>query len=102
MKNNETEQAFEVEDIKKRKNYTFHYRPNDSVLMVDTSLGSHENILCEFPADTNKESITAFPFGCKTSYEYFVHMYNKALHGTEIVFLGWVDPKNYKPLEESL
>ena len=102
LQDEHTPQAFEVEDIRERKNYTLKYIPNNMVCMIDTSRNGNKKVLSEFPEDTHSEFTTPFPFDCKTAYEYFVHMYNKALNtvSTGIVFLGWVDIHTYEPIEE--
>jgi len=105
LQNENIKQAFEVEVISSRKNYSFLYIPEiNQVQMLNTSRGYEKyEIECIFPDDTLSEFGTKFPFKCETAYDYFCYMYKKSLMRDEtysIYFIGWVDPKTFQPIEE--
>lgn len=89
-------QAFEVEDINTRQNFTFKYNPYDeSVTTIDTTINKPSKVIIFYNKD--------FPFECKSAYDYFVYLYNKSLthkDNTNIFFIGWVNPSNYLPIDE--
>lgn len=95
MKDRYTYQAFEIEDVERRENYTFVYNPYDqSVEMYNTSRKVGKQLKTRHTKN--------FPFEQETAYKYFKHLYNKAT-GMKVhpfYFLGWVHPDTIEPLVE--
>lgn len=90
--------AFEVEDVNQRENYVFkHIEEENIVEMWETT--DWENVLLRsFPEGD------LFPFGCKNSSEYFDTMFKKSKKidmQYPIVFIGWVNPKTFQPIEQN-
>lgn len=96
LRNKYTWQAFEVEDIGRRENYTFEYNPYDqAVNMYDTSRGVGKKL--------KMRKTKEFPFECETAYDYFKYLCEKSLKfepDNDIYFLGWVHPVTVQPLAE--
>lgn len=96
MKDKYALQAFEVEDIHTRKNFTYVYNPYDqSVEMYDTSRDVGRKLI----GRKNKE----FHEDCETAYEFYQHLYKKSFEidpDRPIVFLGYVNPFSIQPLAE--
>jgi hypothetical protein len=96
LKSKYYKQAFEIENVQSRKNYSYVYNPFDqSVCCYDTSINQ---------TPSNKRIMAfkdEFPFECKTAHEYFAHMYNRSTSMQDLpwCFLGWVYPANFKPIE---
>lgn len=92
--------AFEVEDIKRRKNYAF-WKRDDKVILLDTTRKFQP--LDQYSRRRFKHTFgpTGFPFDCDDAEEYFEHMYEKSLDLSQtIVFLAWIDPETGEQVEE--
>lgn len=97
-------QAFEVENIYTRENYTFVYNPfNHTVVTYNTSINQiiHNPILItENGFKLEIEPYTQYD----NIYDYFVYLYNKSIgseEGKEFFFIGWVDPLFHNPYEDN-
>jgi len=93
--------AFEVEDTQNRKNYIIRLNEQfNTVDFIDSSIGSSNNVIQTFEKTLDK----TFPFECNSGKEYFDYMLNKARNPSGIygmiIFLGYVDPETYQPIEE--
>jgi hypothetical protein len=86
--------AFEVEDLSTRKNYSFVLNRNENTVAAhDTSPGAGN-----MRFDT--VGPYRFPFEKKTAIEFYEHIYRLALKGAENrMFIGYVDPVRFQPLE---
>lgn len=107
-------QAFEVEDIGTRENYTLVYEPiSKRVEFYNTSRGIgrrldlvyQEQDGCLVPKTEDKGYlINLNPLGCREAYEYFRKLYSHSAGLTatysDICFLGWVDPDTIEPLAD--
>jgi len=92
--------AFEVEDISRRKNYTF-WKQGDRVKLIDTTRTFKP--LSDYSRRRFRHTFgpDEFPFGCEDAEEYFEHMYEKSLElGQNIAFLAWLDPDTGEQLEQ--
>lgn len=103
-------QAFEVENIRNRNNFTFVFEPTTKqVDMFDTSRQVGKRLEMTYrekgglllpvggPRNANMN-----PLDCFHAYDYFKALYDKSLRGLsgDICFLGWVDPDTIQPLAE--
>ncbi len=98
-----TRQAFEVEDIGRRNNYTFIYNPYDQ--SVETYDTSRKDSGLGFKRKLVGRSVKDFPFECDSAYSYFVELYRKATlfeGNNDIYFIGWVHPDHGYSLNEDL
>jgi hypothetical protein len=112
----EIRQAFEIEDISSRKNFTFEYDPIlKMVIMHNTSRGvgkrfdfAYKEVNrrvygdCLSPIDDEgqyKSGFTVNPLNCKTAWEYFQKLRIKPTDGRHFI-LGFVDPDTIQPLDE--
>ncbi|WP_440650287.1 hypothetical protein [Bacillus subtilis] len=96
-----TRQAFEVEDIGRRDNYTFIYNPYDQ--SVETYDTSRKDSGLGFKRKLVGRSVKEFPFECDSAYSYFVELYRKATlfeGNNDIYFIGWVHPDHGYSLDE--
>jgi hypothetical protein len=118
INNEEVKMAFEVEDIQERKNYTFVYNAEErTVRMFDTSRGagntlvmvyqetSMNNHVALFPTyyrDGHYSNLERSPFNEDTAIGYFRALYKKAVHefNPSGMFIGWVHPETFNPLED--
>jgi hypothetical protein len=88
--------AFEVEDINRRENYVFKYIEEENVVEMWETTNWDNRLLMSFPEGDR------FPFSCKNSKEYFDKMFEKAIKidmHNQIVFIGWVNPETFQPIE---
>jgi hypothetical protein len=103
-------QAFEVEDIYRRTNFTFVYEPTTKqVDLFETSRGVGKRLDMSYreqggflmPIGGPSGAVTN-PLGCTNAYKYFVTLYGKSINTFTggIVFLGWVDPDTIQPIAE--
>lgn len=95
MNDRYTYQAFEIEDVERRENYTFVYNPYDqSVELYNTSRNVGRQLKTRHTRN--------FPFEQETAYRYFKYLYNKAtgMKDHPFYFLGWVHPDTIEPLAE--
>lgn len=92
--------AFEVEDIKRRENYTF-WKKDDVVHLIDTTR-TFRPLKDYSPMHTFGPN--EFPFGNENAEEYFEMMYERSQDLTgeygNIVFLAWIDPETGEQLEQ--
>ncbi|MDY8021087.1 hypothetical protein [Paenibacillus polymyxa] len=97
LKNKYHKQAFEIENVNTRKNYSYAYNPYDqSVCCYDTSIN-------QIPANKRIMAFKdSFPFECATAYDYFVYIYKRSTSMKDLpwCFLGWVNPTSFKPIED--
>lgn len=98
-------QAFEVEDVVTRKNYTFIYNPYEKfVKCIDTSRNSDKNIM--FKAEDGFQLQNGDKRKFENIYDYFVYLYKSAIHDIEneynknIFFIGWVESTTIRPYED--
>jgi hypothetical protein len=104
-------QAFEVEDISRRENYTFVYEPEaKSVELYNTSRGIGRRLQFIYQESgghlfPSEEECKMDPHDCKTAYAYFQTLLNKSRTfpaAMTMCFLGWVDPDSIEPLADFL
>jgi len=91
--------AFEVEDIERRENYTF-WKVDDEVYFIDTTRTFQP--LADYGSKDIKHVFgpNKFPFHCENAEEYFEHMYHKSQNlDQNILFLAWLDPETGEQLE---
>jgi hypothetical protein len=105
-------QAFEVENIYSRENFTFVYEPTTKqVDMFNTSRGVRGGKQLDMTYREQDDFLMPIggpwnalmnPLGCTKAYDYFVKMYNKSLSDFRggVMFLGWVDPDTIVPIAE--
>lgn len=108
-------QAFEVENVQTRENFTQVYEPElKEIQFFNTSRGVGKklelvyrekdgDLIPTFCKDFVLGEMAPNPLGCKTAYTYFTALYEKSLNIVKshpIVFLGWVDPDTIEPLDE--
>jgi hypothetical protein len=91
LQGQEIRQAFEVEQIATRRNYTFEWNPEKKKLIVwDTSRDVHKKYFDEDATET--------------AYERFCEIYKTSIsmkgEGLKAPFLWWVDPDTVKALGE--
>lgn len=80
-------QAFEVEQIATRRNYTFEWDPILGKLIVwDTSRGVGKKYFDEDNTDG--------------AWDRFKDIYQQSLRNFQAPFLGWVNPDTIEPLDE--
>jgi hypothetical protein len=91
LQGQEIRQAFEVEQIATRRNYTFEWSPEKGKLLVwDTSRGVGKKY---FDEDASETAYDRF----KQIYETSISMRGEGLLAP---FLGWVNPDTIQPLDE--
>ena len=100
MEDKFTYQAFEVEDLHARENYTYVYNPYDqSVEMYDTSRNEAGGSIKKLVGRKRDE----FPGDCETAYDYYKSLHEEA-HKIDperpVVILGYVHPETIYPLAE--
>lgn len=92
--------AFEVEDMLRHENFSFVFMEDIGIVnLYNTSRGRGNcSRLDKWMEIFGPDK---FPFGSKSAKEYYTIMFRKALKGVDnFMFLGYVDPKTFQPLDE--